>query len=158
MTPARRDTFRLMKSNHVTQLYKALVTNSFARYMYHQYQVKHLHQLDPLFHDGTSCLACFQCSNFQAGDKLRSKKKSSRLDETAVFGSACRHEYPQLFLNLKHGESLGTSSGTYTAVPSNPPGTVIITSSEMRTHPTCTITAVSVNTDAQPNQETHLLT
>ena len=26
------------------------------------------------------------------------------LDETAVFGSICRHEFPQRFLSMKHGE------------------------------------------------------
>ena len=26
------------------------------------------------------------------------------LDETAVFGCSCRHEFPLLFTNLKHGE------------------------------------------------------
>ncbi len=26
------------------------------------------------------------------------------LDETALFGCACRHEFPHKFINLKHGE------------------------------------------------------
>ena len=37
---------------------------------------------------------------------MRSKSRFAALDETAVFGSICRHEFPQRFLNLKHGERL----------------------------------------------------
>jgi len=44
------------------------------------------------------------CSNFQAGSKIRSKAKAAKLDTTAVFGSACRHEVPLLFMNMQHGE------------------------------------------------------
>ena len=44
------------------------------------------------------------CSNFLAGDSLRSSRRYHTLDETAVFGSACRHEFPLFFVNLKHGE------------------------------------------------------
>ena len=39
-----------------------------------------------------------------AGDVLRSSQRYHALDETAVFGSACRHEFPHMFINLKHGE------------------------------------------------------
>ena len=35
---------------------------------------------------------------------LRSASRYKALDETAVFGYACRHEFPGGFLNLKHGE------------------------------------------------------
>ena len=35
---------------------------------------------------------------------LRSATRFRALDETALFGSACRHEFPAVFLNLKHGE------------------------------------------------------
>ena len=44
------------------------------------------------------------CNNFLAGSMLRSATRYRALDETAVFGAACRHEFPYLFLNLKHGE------------------------------------------------------
>ena len=44
------------------------------------------------------------CSDFMAGDALRSSQRYYALDETALFGSACRHEFPHMFLNLKHGE------------------------------------------------------
>jgi hypothetical protein len=44
------------------------------------------------------------CNNFQAGDKLRSKIKNNKLDVTGVLGSVCRHEIPQLFMDLRHGE------------------------------------------------------
>ncbi len=48
---------------------------------------------------------CIQmCHNFLAGDALRSSKRYNALDETALFGCACRHEFPMLFVNLKHGE------------------------------------------------------
>lgn len=48
-----------------------------------------------------------ECSDFQAGNSLRSKVKNSKLSETAVFGSVCRHEFPQSFFSLRHGERLG---------------------------------------------------
>ena len=35
---------------------------------------------------------------------MRSKSRYAALDKTAVFGSICRHEFPQRFLNMKHGE------------------------------------------------------
>jgi len=44
------------------------------------------------------------CSNFVAGDNIRTEKKSAKLDETAIFGAACRHGFPKLFCNLKHCE------------------------------------------------------
>ena len=48
---------------------------------------------------------CYQeCSDFLAGNMLRSSSRYSALDETALFGSACRHEFPAMFFNLKHGE------------------------------------------------------
>ena len=37
---------------------------------------------------------------------LRSSNRYKALDETGVFGSACRHESPKLFLDMKHGERL----------------------------------------------------
>lgn len=44
------------------------------------------------------------CNNFQAGgDIIRSSVKTDRLDETAVFGAVCKHEYPKLFCNIKQG-------------------------------------------------------
>ncbi len=55
-------------------------------------------------------LACFQiifvlciqgCHEFLAGDAIRSKSRYAALDETAVFGGICRHEFPQ---SMKHGE------------------------------------------------------
>lgn len=48
-----------------------------------------------------------ECSDFQAGNSLRSKVKNSKLSETAVFGSVCRHEFPQSIFSLRHGERLG---------------------------------------------------
>ncbi|XP_065893500.1 uncharacterized protein [Dysidea avara] len=46
------------------------------------------------------------CSNFLAGNELRSNKRFKALDETAVMGSVCRHEVPLRFFNLFHGERL----------------------------------------------------
>ncbi|XP_064391176.1 uncharacterized protein LOC135338993 isoform X3 [Halichondria panicea] len=46
------------------------------------------------------------CNDFLAGSALRSANRYCALDETAVFGSACRHEFPLMFINLKHGERL----------------------------------------------------
>ncbi|XP_057300747.1 uncharacterized protein LOC130635433 [Hydractinia symbiolongicarpus] len=47
------------------------------------------------------------CSNFQAGNNIRSKRKTNKLSVTGVFGMSCRHEYSKLFLNMCHGERLG---------------------------------------------------
>jgi len=44
------------------------------------------------------------CNQFQAGSNLRSKIKSKKLDETALFGAGCRHEVPLKFFSLKRGE------------------------------------------------------
>lgn len=41
------------------------------------------------------------CSDFLAGDALRSSNRYKALDETALFGCGCRHEFPLMF---KHGE------------------------------------------------------
>jgi len=48
-----------------------------------------------------------ECNEFLAGNALRSASRYYKLDETAAFGSVCRHDFPSLFLNLKHGERLG---------------------------------------------------
>lgn len=46
----------------------------------------------------------YQCNDFLAGNVLRSANRYMALDETAVFGCCCRHEFPGIFVNLKHGE------------------------------------------------------
>ena len=33
-----------------------------------------------------------------------SARRYKALDETGVFGYCCRHEFPNKFVNLKHGE------------------------------------------------------
>lgn len=45
-----------------------------------------------------------ECNDFLAGNMLHSAARYKALDETAVFGYACRHEFPGKFINLKHGE------------------------------------------------------
>ncbi|XP_059157024.1 uncharacterized protein LOC131941662 [Physella acuta] len=47
-----------------------------------------------------------QCSDFQAGNNLRSKSKNVKLSDKGIFGSVCRHEIPNKFASLKHGERL----------------------------------------------------
>ncbi|XP_066300410.1 uncharacterized protein [Branchiostoma lanceolatum] len=47
------------------------------------------------------------CSHFKAGQCLRSKTQQQKLDVTGVFGSVCRHNIPQKFLNMFHGERFG---------------------------------------------------
>ena len=46
------------------------------------------------------------CSDILAGDMLRSSQQYKALDETAIFGTACRHDFLYRFVNLKHGESI----------------------------------------------------
>ena len=41
---------------------------------------------------------------FGAGGVLRSWSRYYLLDETAVFGAVCRHDFPLGMLSLKHGE------------------------------------------------------
>ncbi|XP_046864151.1 uncharacterized protein LOC124458102 isoform X3 [Xenia sp. Carnegie-2017] len=47
-----------------------------------------------------------ECHGFCAGNAVRSMNRYRALDETAIFGRGCRHEFPKKFLNLKHGERL----------------------------------------------------
>ncbi|XP_059353826.1 uncharacterized protein LOC132123107 [Carassius carassius] len=44
------------------------------------------------------------CSNFKAGNVLRSQKQAKKLDVTGVFGASCRHEMPLMFVNMSQGE------------------------------------------------------
>ena len=53
---------------------------------------------------GQNEIASLTLISFLAGDALRSSNRYHALDETAVFGCGCRHEFPLLFINLKHGE------------------------------------------------------
>ncbi|CAM4645933.1 unnamed protein product [Leuciscus chuanchicus] len=46
----------------------------------------------------------FDCSNFKAGNVLRSQKQAKKLDVTGVFGASCRHEMPLMFVNMSQGE------------------------------------------------------
>ncbi|XP_066020137.1 uncharacterized protein [Pocillopora verrucosa] len=48
-----------------------------------------------------------QCNQFQAGSNLRSKNKSTKLDERAHFGGGCKDEVPLKFFSLKRGEEIG---------------------------------------------------
>ncbi|XP_071815309.1 uncharacterized protein [Apostichopus japonicus] len=45
-----------------------------------------------------------ECNSFQATSVIRTKNKTANLDATGVFGSACRHGVPRLFLSMRHGE------------------------------------------------------
>ena len=45
-----------------------------------------------------------ECRNFLAGNAVRSRARNAKLDILGVFGSVCRHEYPVLFMDMKHGE------------------------------------------------------
>ncbi|KAK7471782.1 hypothetical protein BaRGS_00035564, partial [Batillaria attramentaria] len=47
------------------------------------------------------------CSDFQAGNAIRSKNRTSKLDVTGVFGAVCQHDIPLKFHNMKHGERFG---------------------------------------------------
>ena len=44
------------------------------------------------------------CSDFLAGNSIQSSVRFAALDETAIFGCVCRHEFPLLFFNLRYGE------------------------------------------------------
>ena len=49
-------------------------------------------------------LLFLNCNDFLAGNMLHSAKRYKALDEAAIFGMCCRHEFPKMFLDLKHGE------------------------------------------------------
>ena len=44
------------------------------------------------------------CHEFLAENAMRSSTRFRALDETALYGVSCCHEFPTLFCNLKHGE------------------------------------------------------
>ncbi|XP_028460440.1 uncharacterized protein LOC114572857 [Perca flavescens] len=46
------------------------------------------------------------CSNFKAGNVLRSQQQAKKLDVTGGFGASCRHEMPLMFVNMSQGEKL----------------------------------------------------
>ena len=43
-------------------------------------------------------------SDFLDGSVVRCKTRYKALNETAVFGRACKHEFLKQFFGLKHGE------------------------------------------------------
>ncbi|KAK6321231.1 hypothetical protein J4Q44_G00082070 [Coregonus suidteri] len=89
------------------KLYRKLTNESFEEFKHWQFERETVRKLAPLTSDRTKCPLCPQgCLGFQAGDALRSKPKTQKLDITGVFGMACRHEHPLKFLNLKRGENL----------------------------------------------------
>ena len=45
-----------------------------------------------------------ECSNFLAGNMLRSALRYHALGETGWFGCVCHHVHPVLSMNLKHGD------------------------------------------------------
>jgi len=45
-----------------------------------------------------------ECSNFLAGNALRSSNRFAALEEAGIMGVVCRHEFPLCFINLCHGE------------------------------------------------------
>ncbi|XP_065054216.1 uncharacterized protein LOC135683019 isoform X2 [Rhopilema esculentum] len=49
------------------------------------------------------------CSSFKAGDHVRSKVATTKLDCTGLFGASCKHEFPLKFLSMNTGERLGYS-------------------------------------------------
>ena len=87
------------------------VTLSFSNVFFYHYS-KLLFPMQKYYVSVTTITACTlcsshyieECSDFKAGNALRSASRFHKLDETALFGSACRHEIPLYFFNLKHGE------------------------------------------------------
>ncbi|KAK2869371.1 hypothetical protein Q7C36_001242 [Tachysurus vachellii] len=51
------------------------------------------------------------CSNFKAGNVLRSQQQAKKLDVTGVFGASCRHEMPLMFVNMSQGERQQVDGG-----------------------------------------------
>ena len=71
---------------------------------------------------------CIYMLFFLAGHILRSSNRYKALDETAVFGCACRHEFPLMFINLKHGERciiiISLHGSTFSSFPPNIIGSI----------------------------------
>ncbi len=62
---------------------------------------RYVHQTGTALFNGIhSFLPLQECSDFLAGNALRSKSRYARLDETAVMGVVCRHGHPLCFCNL----------------------------------------------------------
>ncbi|XP_028417095.1 uncharacterized protein LOC114541357 [Dendronephthya gigantea] len=86
----------------------AFIIDCFEEYRYFKHRLRTLQSVCEERDYGNVCPACpSDCSDFKAGNVLRSTSQYKALDETAVFGSACRHGFPKHFLNLKHGERIG---------------------------------------------------
>ena len=45
-----------------------------------------------------------ECSTFIVGDAIRTRMRNAELHTRGVFGSVCRHEFPLLFMDMKHVE------------------------------------------------------
>ena len=48
------------------------------------------------------CTSNQECSDFTAGSALRSASWYHALDETGIFGCACRHEFPAILFAKKN--------------------------------------------------------
>ncbi|XP_068739812.1 uncharacterized protein [Montipora capricornis] len=92
-------------------IYRLLVGDCFCEFRYITSILNNLKQFNPLLESEHECPACpkEQCNQFQAGSSLRSKNKSKKLDETALFGASCKHEVPLKFFSLKRGEEIGNA-------------------------------------------------
>ena len=68
-------------------------------------QLKRLQQLIQISNNMTHyCVYSQLCSNFHAGNIVRSNTKNAKLDIRDVFGSVCRHEFLVIFMNMSYGE------------------------------------------------------
>ncbi|XP_076099472.1 uncharacterized protein LOC143068950 isoform X2 [Mytilus galloprovincialis] len=100
--------YKMLVTKEGKEIYKSLMAETIHQFRQFVYQMDYLTNNFPDLDDGCTCPACFEeCSDFQAGNDLRSKAKNKKLSETAVFGATSRHDYPQKFFSLKHGEKLG---------------------------------------------------
>ncbi|CAM4705171.1 unnamed protein product [Leuciscus chuanchicus] len=108
----------------VNTLYRALVGESISHFRHDHFPQRSLVDICPQLNDVTICPACPKdvekfllshldsskphedCSNFKAGNVLRSQKQAKKLDVTGVFGASCLHEMPLMFVNMSQGERL----------------------------------------------------
>ncbi|GAA6095452.1 uncharacterized protein LOC123985223, partial [Tachysurus ichikawai] len=98
----------------VNTLYRALVGESISHFRHHHFRQRRLVDVCPQLDDGTTCPACPKdvedyllshldsskphedCSNFKAGNVLRSQQQAKKRDVTGVFGAS---SYPLYFID-----------------------------------------------------------
>ncbi|PIK42454.1 hypothetical protein BSL78_20683, partial [Apostichopus japonicus] len=104
-----------MSDAETAYLYRTLTHETFEEFRFFHYKTERLpEEEEGLYDDGSACPACPKEEVDDYVDQyntrhlvrknIKTKNKTANLDATGVFGSACRHGVPRLFLSMRHGE------------------------------------------------------